>query len=137
MQRPGGAPEARGRRRHPLITQSTRPEPFGEAVPPADIIAREDAVAAEAAQQYVRRRPSPDAVQLAQRGDCRIVVERFDRAEIGRIMGVFGFSTLIGIPATGALVDRFGRRPFAVAALSGRSHAALRSCAISSSERPW
>ena len=42
-----------------------------------------------------------------------------DRAEIGRIMGVFGFSTLIGIPATGALVDRFGRRPFMVDLWSG------------------
>ncbi len=37
------------------------------------------------------------------------------RAEIGRVMGVFGFSSLFAIPATGALVDRFGRRPFVVA----------------------
>jgi len=38
-----------------------------------------------------------------------------DRAEIGRIVGVFGLASLIGIPLTGALVDRHGRRPFMIA----------------------
>jgi len=37
------------------------------------------------------------------------------RAEIGRIMGSFGFAALFAIPATGALSDRFGRRRFMVA----------------------
>jgi MFS family permease len=43
-------------------------------------------------------------VQLAELGA--------DRAEIGHIVGTFGFASLIAIPATGALADRFGRRPF-------------------------
>lgn len=34
------------------------------------------------------------------------------RAEIGHIVGTFGFASLIAIPATGALADRYGRRPF-------------------------
>lgn len=34
------------------------------------------------------------------------------RAEIGRIMGVFGLASLFGIPLTGVLVDRYGRRAF-------------------------
>src|SRR5262245_32948 len=38
-----------------------------------------------------------------------------NRAEIGRIMGVFGIASLVGIPLTGALVDRFGRRIFMLA----------------------
>jgi MFS family permease len=37
------------------------------------------------------------------------------RAEIGQIVGVFGVASLIFIPATGALADRFGRRPFMLA----------------------
>ena len=37
------------------------------------------------------------------------------RAEIGRVMGVFGLASLFAIPATGALVDRYGRRPFVIA----------------------
>jgi MFS family permease len=38
-----------------------------------------------------------------------------DRAQIGRIVGVFGVSSLVGIPLTGSLVDRHGRRPFMIA----------------------
>jgi MFS family permease len=34
------------------------------------------------------------------------------RAEIGHIIGSFGLTSLVAIPATGALADRFGRRPF-------------------------
>lgn len=34
------------------------------------------------------------------------------RAEIGRIMGLFGVASLVAIPVTGSLVDRLGRRPF-------------------------
>jgi MFS transporter, DHA1 family, solute carrier family 18 (vesicular amine transporter), member 1/2 len=34
------------------------------------------------------------------------------RAEIGHIVGSFGLASLIAIPATGALADRYGRRPF-------------------------
>jgi MFS family permease len=37
------------------------------------------------------------------------------RAEVGRVMGSFGFTTILAIPATGMLVDRFGRRPFMLA----------------------
>ena len=37
------------------------------------------------------------------------------RSEIGHIVGTFGFASLIAIPATGALADRFGRRPFMLA----------------------
>jgi MFS family permease len=37
------------------------------------------------------------------------------RAEIGHIVGSFGVASLIAIPATGALADRFGRRPFMLA----------------------
>lgn len=37
------------------------------------------------------------------------------RAEIGRVMGSFGFTTVVAIPVTGMLVDRFGRRPFMIA----------------------
>lgn len=34
------------------------------------------------------------------------------RAQIGHIVGTFGFASLVAIPATGALADRHGRRPF-------------------------
>lgn len=34
------------------------------------------------------------------------------RAEVGRIMGSFGIASLVGIPLTGELADRFGRRRF-------------------------
>lgn len=36
------------------------------------------------------------------------------RAEVGRIMGAFGATSLFAIPLTGALVDRYGRRPFMI-----------------------
>jgi MFS family permease len=38
-----------------------------------------------------------------------------NRAEIGRVMGSFGIASLVAIPLTGALVDRFGRRVFMIA----------------------
>jgi len=41
------------------------------------------------------------------------------RAEIGRVMGIFGFASLVAIPATGVLVDRFGRRPFLLSGALG------------------
>ncbi len=34
------------------------------------------------------------------------------RSEIGHIVGSFGFASLVAIPATGALADRWGRKPF-------------------------
>ncbi|MCC6903619.1 MAG: MFS transporter [Polyangiaceae bacterium] len=34
------------------------------------------------------------------------------RADIGRVMGVFGLACLLAIPLTGALADRFGRQRF-------------------------
>lgn len=34
------------------------------------------------------------------------------RAEVGRVMGAFGLSSVVAIPLTGALADRFGRRRF-------------------------
>jgi MFS family permease len=34
------------------------------------------------------------------------------RVEVGRVMGVFGATSMLAIPATGVLVDRIGRRPF-------------------------
>jgi MFS family permease len=36
------------------------------------------------------------------------------RAEVGHVMGAFGLMTMVGIPTTGHLVDRLGRRPFMV-----------------------
>ncbi len=35
-----------------------------------------------------------------------------DEADIGLIMGVAGFASIIVIPFTGSLIDRFGRKPF-------------------------
>ena len=37
------------------------------------------------------------------------------RAEVGRIIGTFGVASVIAIPVTGTLVDRFGRRRFMLA----------------------
>lgn len=34
------------------------------------------------------------------------------RAQIGRVMGSFGLTSMLAIPLTGTLIDRFGRRPF-------------------------
>lgn len=36
------------------------------------------------------------------------------RAEVGHVMGSFGFASIVAIPTTGLLVDRLGRRPFMV-----------------------
>jgi MFS family permease len=41
------------------------------------------------------------------------------RAQVGRIMGMFGVAALLFIPATGALSDRFGRRRFMIAGAVG------------------
>ncbi len=37
-----------------------------------------------------------------------------DEADIGLIMGVAGFASIIVIPFTGSLIDRFGRKPFLI-----------------------
>lgn len=34
------------------------------------------------------------------------------RADVGRVMGSFGLTSMVAIPLTGTLIDRFGRRPF-------------------------
>lgn len=37
-----------------------------------------------------------------------------DEADIGIIMGVAGFASIVVIPFTGSLIDRFGRKPFLI-----------------------
>lgn len=37
------------------------------------------------------------------------------RADVGHVMGSFGVTSVLAIPATGALIDRFGRKPFMLA----------------------